>query len=80
MCNCFEETLSQIENKVSEDLKSTPMVEGSLRTDWENRVLFFSDKPAAPVVLYVNTKYRPLKKDNTPAKNVKRKQTGVVMS
>lgn len=79
-CNCFDEMLEKVEVAVKEQMKDTPMVNGSLKVDWQNRVFFLDGKPSAPVALYVNTEYRPLKKNGEPAKNVKHLQNGFKMS
>ncbi len=80
MCNCFDEMLDKVEAHAKEQLSGTPMVDGSLKVDWHNRVYFLDGKKSAPVALYVNTEYRPLKKDLTPAKNLKKLQNGFKMS
>ena len=79
-CTCFDEMLNRVEAHAKEQLKETPMVEGSLTVEWQNRVFFLSSAPNAPVALYVNTEYRPIKKDGTPAKNVKKLQNGFKLS
>lgn len=80
MCDCFDEMMSKIEEAANEQFKDTPMVEGSLKVEWRNRVFFLDSKQNSPVALYVDTEYRPLKKDGSPAKNVKKLQNGIKMS
>ncbi len=64
MCNCFDEMLARVKDAATEQLKDTPMVEGSLKVEWKNRVFFLDGKPSAPVALYLETEYHPLKKNN----------------
>ena len=80
MCKCFDDVLAKVETAAKEQLAGTPMVEGSLKIEWENRVYFLGGKASAPVALYVNTEYRPLKKDGAPMKNKKKLQNGIKMS
>lgn len=77
MCNCFDEMLTRVKEAAKEQLKDVPMVEGSLKSEWRNSVFYFSEGSNAPIALYVDTEYRPLKKDQTPAKNMKRLENGV---
>ncbi|AUR83343.1 hypothetical protein NVP1033O_69 [Vibrio phage 1.033.O._10N.222.49.B8] len=80
MCNCFDEMLERVKGMATEQLKDTPMVEGSLKIDWKNRVFFLDRGKSAPVALYLETEYIPLKKDGTPAKNKKKLENGFKMS
>lgn len=80
MCNCFDEYMTKIEDAAKEQLKDTPMVEGSLKIEWQNRVFFLDGKPSAPIALYVNTEYRPLKKNGEPAKSLKKMQNGIKLA
>ncbi|MGG5572425.1 hypothetical protein [Vibrio diazotrophicus] len=79
-CNCFNEMLEKVELSVKEQLKDTPMVEGSLKIDWQNRVFFIDGKPSAPIALYVNTEYQPLKRNGEPMKNKRSHQYGLKLS
>ena len=79
-CSCFDTMLSKINEAATEQLKDTPMVEGSLSVEWRNRVFFLDGKENAPVALYVDTEYQPLTKDGSPAKNKKKLQNGIKMS
>lgn len=80
MCNCFDEMLEKVTVTAEEQLKDTPMVEGSFEINWRNRVFFTDGGKNAPVVLYLDSSYIPLKKDGTPAKNRKKLQNGFKMS
>jgi hypothetical protein len=79
-CNCFEDMKKRIETMATEQLKDTPMVEGSLKVEWKNRVYFLDNNDSAPIALYIETGYQPLKKDGTPAKNKKRLENGFKLS
>lgn len=80
MCNCFDEMLARVKDAATEQLKDTPMVEGSLKVEWKNRVFFLDGKPSAPAALYVETEYHPLKKNNEPMKNKRKLENGFKMS
>lgn len=80
MCNCFDDMLNRVKGMAEEQLKDTPMVDGSFKIDWKNRVFFMGEGESAPVALYLESEYLPLKKDGTPAKNKKKLENGFKMS
>ena len=80
MCDCFDEKLEAVKAAASEQLKDAPMVEGSFESKWRNGVFFLDGKPNAPVALYIDSEYRPLKKDGTPAKSKKKLESGFKMA
>lgn len=80
-CNCFEKTLEEFKNKcVTPQMGVTPHVQGSLTTDWANRVFFFSESPAIPIPLKIVTEYRPIKKNGEPAKGKTKLENYFTMS
>ena len=72
--------LDKVKAMAAEQLKDTKMVEGSFKIDWRNRVWFLDGGISAPVALYLDSSYTPLKKDGTPAKNKKKLENGFKMS
>ena len=80
MCNCFNEMLDRVKDIAKEQLKDARMVEGSLEIDWKNRVFFLDGKPSAPIAIYIQTEYLPLKNNGEPAKNKKKLENGFKMS
>ncbi len=79
-CNCFSEILDKVKVMASEQLSKTPMVEGSLKVEWRNRVFFLDGNNNAPVSLKIETEYLPIKKDGTAAKSKKKLENNFKMS
>ena len=80
MCNCFDEMLEKVEIMAKEQLADTPMFDGSLKMEWRNRVFFLDGKKSAPVAMYIDSSYIPLKKNGEPAKSKKKLENGFKMS
>lgn len=80
MCNCFNEMLEKVEVMAKEQLANTPMVEGSFKIDWRDRVFFPNGKQGAPIAIYLDSSYIPLKKNGEPMKSKKKLQNGFKMS
>ncbi len=81
-CNCVDDTLLDFTEKcVTPQMEKRPHVSGSVDVRWLDSVIFLfnQDKPKYPLTLNIETKYRPLKKDGTPAARDKKLTNSFIM-
>ena len=77
MCNCFEETLERIEAHIKPQL---PKNAEDIKFDWKDRAFMLSDGDYAPTNPKIEYEYRPMKRDGTPQKNLRRDTVSILAS
>lgn len=74
-CNCFEERLALIEEKVLEQLGEDA---ADINVEWQNLNLFFGGGDHSPVNPKIEITYMPRKKNGELSKNVKRDKVTIL--
>lgn len=67
-CNCFNEHLERIRQKVIDDILPDNADRSTLDLDWSNKIFRFDGKPNN-VMLKLDCEYQRVKKDGTPYRN-----------
>lgn len=75
-CNCFQETLEKTKEHLSKQL---PDGATEFEVSWKNFAFFFSGD-RAPVNPEIEYKYRAMRRNQTPAKNLTKKTIGIMCS
>ncbi|MCK4500238.1 hypothetical protein KAU11_07060 [Candidatus Babeliales bacterium] len=75
MCNCFENTLERIRDKIKENIPTNAI---EYECDWKGKVFRFDG--GLGIGLYVEYEYRNIKKDSTPYANKKRESNFIALS
>lgn len=78
-CNCLSDLKNSAMEALQKKVSNVPHVEDSLEVSWDNSYLIFQKGDFCNVALKLKSSYRPLKKDNTPAKNLKRLENPVMI-
>ena len=76
-CNCFEERLESVKPKIMAQIPTDAI---DVDVEWENYSFFFGGGDYSPVNPQVKIEYRPLKKDKSPAKNLKKDTVSLLAS
>lgn len=76
MCNCFEETLEKVTEHIKEKI---PADAKDFEIEWEGRAYMLSEGQYAPTSPKLAYAYRPMKRDGTPQKNL-RKDTVTILA
>lgn len=76
MCNCFEETLERVKERVKQKL---PKDAEDFEADWQGRAFMLSEGEFAPTNPKIEYSFQPMKKDGTPTKN-RRKDTVSILA
>lgn len=75
MCNCLEETLDKVNEKIKERV---PKKATEFKSDWKGKVFRFDG--GCGVGLYIEWEYRNAKKDGTPYANKKKEESFIALT
>ncbi|CAM0038611.1 hypothetical protein SIPHO067v1_p0027 [Vibrio phage 51E28.1] len=77
-CTCFDNILEKSKERVKAHLEEKGIeIQGDVEVSWEGYSFFFSGD-YSPVNAKIKVAYRPLKKDKTPQKNMKRDEMNIL--
>lgn len=77
-CTCLDDILEKAKERVKGSLQTRGIdIEGEIEVSWEGYSFFFSGD-YCPVNGKLKVAYRPLKKDKTPQKNLKRDELAIL--
>tara|TARA_B100001057_G_scaffold491588_1_gene582163 strand:- start:3032 stop:3310 length:279 start_codon:yes stop_codon:yes gene_type:complete len=77
MCNCFEETMEKVTEHIKEQLPDN--VE-EFKAEWQGRAYMLAEGQYAPTSPKIDYEYRPMKRDGTPQKNLKKDSITILAS
>jgi len=77
MCNCFEETMKEVTKHIKQQI---PDNAEDFKAEWKDRAFILSAGEYAPANPSIEYEYRPIKRDGTPQKNLRKNSVYILAS